>query len=143
MGPVRARRVAGYANRIEVDGEHQVLVDEPVDKGGTDSGPRPTRLLAASLAGCIAITVEMYAQRKGWEIGEIEVDVEMEYDGPMPSTFTVGLKLPGELDAEQRRRLLTIATKCPVHKILADTRSSSTSISARRSRSLAPARATS
>jgi putative redox protein len=116
---VLARRVAGYSNRIEVDGEHELLVDEPLDRGGTDSGARPTRLLAASLAGCIAITVEMYAERKGWEIGAIEVDVEMEYEGSMPSTFTVGLKLPTELSDEQRQRLLTIATHCPVHKILA------------------------
>jgi putative redox protein len=116
---VLARRVAGYSNRIEVDGEHELLVDEPFDKGGTDTGARPTRLLAASLAGCIAITVEMYAERKGWEIGAIEVDVEMEYEGSLPSTFTVGLKLPTELSDEQRQRLLTIATHCPVHKILA------------------------
>jgi putative redox protein len=117
--PVLARRVAGFSNQIEVDGEHELLVDEPLDKGGTDTGARPTRLLAASLAGCIAITVEMYAERKGWEIGRIEVDVEMEYDGAVPSGFAVGLKLPGELSDEQRQKLLKIATKCPVHKVLA------------------------
>lgn len=117
--PVIARRVDGYANRIEVDGDHTLLVDEPADRGGTDTGARPTRLLAASLAGCIAITVEMYAQRKGWEIGAIEVDVEMDYDGPVPSGFAVGLKLPTELSDDQRRRLLKIATRCPVHKVLA------------------------
>jgi len=116
---VLARRLAGFSHRIEVDGEHTLLVDEPVDRGGTDSGPRPTRLLAASLAGCIAITVEMYAERKGWEIGLIEVDVEMEYEGPVPSRFAVGLMLPVELSAEQRERLLKIATHCPVHKVLA------------------------
>lgn len=117
--PVLLRRIEGYSNQIEVDGEHGLLVDEPADRGGTDTGPRPTRLLAASLAGCIAITVEMYARRKGWEIGEIEVDVEMEYDGHVPSRFAVGLKLPAELSEDQRRRLLTIATHCPVHKVLA------------------------
>jgi putative redox protein len=117
--PVLARRVAGYSHRIEVDGEHEVLVDEPLDKGGTDTGARPTRLLAASLAGCIAITVEMYAERKGWDVGAIEVDVEMDYDGLVPSDFKVGLKLPTELSDEQRQRLLTIATHCPVHKVLA------------------------
>lgn len=119
MAPVLARRVAGYETRIELDGGHTLLVDEPVDTGGTDAGPRPTHLLAASLAGCIAITVEMYAKRKGWEIGEMEVDVEMEYEGPVPSSFAVGLKLPAGLDEEQRRRLLRIATRCPVHKVLA------------------------
>ena len=117
--PVLLRRIDGYSNEIEVDGEHRLIVDEPADRGGTDTGPRATRLLAASLAGCIAITVEMYARRKGWEIGEIEVDVEMEYDGHVPSRFAVGLKLPAELSEEQRKRLLTIATHCPVHKVLA------------------------
>ena len=73
----------------------------------------------ASKTGCIAITVEMYANRKGWDVGAVEVDVEMSYDGPVPSNFEVGLKLPGHLDEEQRRRLLIIATKCPVHKVLA------------------------
>jgi putative redox protein len=113
-----ARRVEGYAHDIEVDG-HTLRVDEPPEAGGTDTGPRPTQLLGASLAGCIAITVEMYAQRKGWDVGPVEVDVEMSYEGPVPTTFEVGLKLPGHLDAEQRRRLLIIATKCPVHKVLA------------------------
>jgi putative redox protein len=61
----------------------------------------------------------MYANRKGWEVGPLEVDVEMTYDGPVPTSFEVGLKLPGDLDDEQRRRLLVIATKCPVHKVLA------------------------
>ena len=113
-----ARRVEGYAHDVEVDG-HTLRLDEPPEAGGTDTGPRPTQLLGASLAGCIAITVEMYAQRKGWDVGAVEVDVEMAYDGPVPSGFEVGVKLPGELDDEQRRRLLVIATKCPVHKVLA------------------------
>jgi putative redox protein len=114
-----ARRVEGYAHDVELDGSHDLRVDEPADKGGTDTGPRPTELLGASLAGCIAITVEMYAGRKGWDVGQIEVDVEVGYDGPVPTDFEVGLKLPTELDEEQRRRLLVIATKCPVHKVLA------------------------
>jgi putative redox protein len=113
-----ARRVEGYAHDVELEG-HELRVDEPPDKGGTDTGARPTQLLGASLAGCIAITVEMYADRKGWDLGPLEVDVEMSYDGPVPTSFEVGLKLPGDLDEEQRRRLLVIATKCPVHKVLA------------------------
>lgn len=113
-----ARRRQGYAHDVEVDG-HTVRVDEPPEAGGEGSGPRPTTLLGASLAGCIAITVEMYAQRKGWDVGQLEVDVEMLYDGVVPTTFEVGLKLPDHLDAEQKQRLLVIATKCPVHKVLA------------------------
>lgn len=113
-----ARRRQGYAHDIELEG-HDVRVDEPPEAGGTDTGPRPTQLLGASLAGCIAITVEMYAQRKGWDVGAVEVDVEMSYEGPVPNSFEVGLKLPSHLGAEQKRRLLVIATKCPVHKVLA------------------------
>ena len=114
-----ARRVEGYAHDVELDGQHDLRVDEPPEAGGSDTGPRPTELLGASLASCIAITVEMYANRKGWNVGPIEVEVEMAYEGPVPTSFEVGLKLPGELDEEQRRRLLVIATKCPVHKVLA------------------------
>ncbi len=114
-----ARRVEGFAHDVELDGTQSLRVDEPVHQGGTDTGPRPTELLGASLAGCIAITVEMYANRKGWDVGDLEVDVEMGYEGPVPTSFEVGVKLPGDLDEEQRRRLLVIATKCPVHKVLA------------------------
>jgi putative redox protein len=61
----------------------------------------------------------MYAERKGWDVGAVEVDVEMSYEGHVPTSFEVGLKLPAHLDAEQKRRLLVIATRCPVHKVLA------------------------
>jgi putative redox protein len=114
-----ARRVEGYAHDVELDGSHDLRVDEPADQGGTDTGPRPTELLGASLAGCIAITVEMYAGRKGWNVGAVEVDVDVGYEGPVPTRFEVGVKLRGELDEDQRRRLLVVATKCPVHKVLA------------------------
>jgi putative redox protein len=114
-----ARRVEGYAHDVEIEGGHRLRADEPATIGGTDTGPSPTRLLGASLASCIAITVEMYAERKGWDVGAVEVDVEIGYEGPVPTDFEVGLKLPAGLDEDQRRRLLVIATKCPVHKVLA------------------------
>jgi putative redox protein len=113
-----ARRTAGFAHEVDMEGGHTLVVDEPADRGGTDTGPRPTQLLAASLAGCTAITVEMYAERKGWDVGAIEVDVDVSYDGPVPSTYAVALKLPTELDEEQRQLLLRVAAKCPVHKVL-------------------------
>lgn len=116
---ILARRLDGLAHEVDLEGGHEIVVDEPPDRGGTDTGPRPTQLLAASLAGCTAITMEMYADRKGWELGALEVTVDMDYEGPMPSSFDVQVTLPPELDAEQRRRLLVIATKCPVHKVLA------------------------
>ncbi|HEX4668394.1 MAG TPA: OsmC family protein [Solirubrobacterales bacterium] len=115
---VVARRLDGFAHEVDIEGGHTLVVDEPAEIGGTDTGPRPTQLLAASLAGCTAITVEMYAARKGWEVGSIEVDVDVIYDGPVPSTYAVALKLPLELSDDQRQRLLTIAARCPVHKVL-------------------------
>ena len=114
-----ARRTGGFAHEVELEGGHRLLVDEPADRGGTDTGPRPTQLLASALAGCIAITMEMYAERKGWDLGPLEVAVEVGYEGEVPNDYDVAISLPDGLDAEQRRRLLVIATKCPVHKVLA------------------------
>jgi putative redox protein len=116
---VSARRRDGYAHEVEIEGGHSLLVDEPLEAGGTDTGPSPTRLLAASLASCIAITMEMYAGRKGWDLGDVGVDVEVEYDGPAPRAFAASLRLPAGLSDEQRERLLVVARKCPVHKALA------------------------
>jgi putative redox protein len=116
---VLARRLDGLAHEVDLDGGHELIVDEPADRGGSDTGPRPTQLLAASLAGCTAITIEMYADRKGWDVGAMEVTVEMEYEGPVPSLFNVSLALPEQLDDEQRRRLLAIAARCPVHRVIA------------------------
>jgi putative redox protein len=115
-----ARRTGGLTHEVELDeGGHKLVVDEPEDRGGADTGPRPTQLLAASLAGCTAITVEMYADRKGWDVGKVEAEVNVSYDGHIPSRFSVALRLPAELSVEQRQRLLKIASHCPVHKVLA------------------------
>lgn len=116
---VVARRREGYAHDVEIEGGHTVRVDEPIAVGGTDTGPSPTRLVAAGLASCIAVTVEMYAERKEWDVGQVEVDVDVEYEGFAPTSFAVTLRLPDELSDEQRDRLLVIARKCPVHKLLA------------------------
>jgi putative redox protein len=115
---VVARRREGYTHDGETDG-HTLVSDEPVSDGGADLGPSPSRLLAAALASCTAITMELYADRKGWDIGKVEVVVDMEYGKPsIPSSFLVTIRLPAELSEEQRDRLLQIAAKCPVHKVL-------------------------
>jgi putative redox protein len=114
-----AGRAPGYAHEVEIEGGHTIVIDEPKSVGGTDEGPSPTRLLAASLASCVAVTMEMYAERKGWDLGAIEVEVDVAYEDFAPSSFDVTLRLPTGLDAEQKQRLTAIARKCPVHRVLA------------------------
>ena len=99
--------------------EHSLKADEPKEHGGSDAGPSPQELLAASLASCTAITMEMYADRKGWNIGEVAVDVNYEpAQRGSPTKFTMEVSLPKELPEEQRERLMQIAAKCPVHRTL-------------------------
>ena len=85
---VVARRLEGFAHEVEIEGGHTIRVDEPVEKGGADTGPAPTRLVAASLAGCVAVTIEMYAERKGWDVGRVEVEVDVEYDDYTPRSLS-------------------------------------------------------
>ena len=117
---VVARRREGYVHEVEIeDGAHRIVVDEPTAvPGGTDAGPSPTRLLASALASCIAITIEMYAARKGWELGAVEVEVEVGYDGFVPASYATRIHLPAELSEEKRERLLAVARKCPVHEAI-------------------------
>ena len=99
--------------------EHELTSDEPKDLGGDDAGPSPQELLAASLAACTAITIEMYAKRKGWDIGDVDVDVNYEpAQRGSPTKFEMVMKLSKELPEEQRERLCQIAAKCPVHRTL-------------------------
>jgi putative redox protein len=114
-----AKRVDGaFKHTIEM-GPHSITADEPEDSGGTDEGPSPQDLLAGSLASCTAITIEMYAKRKGWEIGEVTVDVDYEpAQRGSPTKFQMKVMLPKELPEDQRERLMQIAAKCPVHRTL-------------------------
>jgi putative redox protein len=99
--------------------DHQVTVDEPIAEGGDDAGPDPLELLAVSLASCTAITMEMYATRKGWDIGHVEVDVEYSpAERGCPTKFQLVMRLPDDLPEDQVERLRTIAAKCPVHRAL-------------------------
>ena len=114
-----AKRRSGHTHDVEVSG-HKLIVDEPIEAGGSDLGPSPTRLLAASLASCTALTVEMYADRKGWDLTELEVSAEFER-GPRGECdhFTVTMRLPPGLNTDQLERIRAIACKCPVHRTLA------------------------
>ncbi len=113
-----ARRKAGFTHEVELR-QHRLTADEPPEQGGEDRGPNPQELLAASLAACTAITVEMYCERKGWDVGRLEVDCEYEQaDRDSPTEFKITLQLPEGLSADQVERLSAIAAKCPVHRTL-------------------------
>ena len=120
MKSARAVRKRGFTHSVEIrGGDHVMTADEPRKEGGNDEGPSPQELLAASLASCTAITVQMYAERKGWNVGELSVDVNYEpAQRGSPTKFDLLVHLPKELPEDQRERLMQIAAKCPVHRTL-------------------------
>ena len=114
-----ARREDGTLKHTVQVREHQLTVDEPLEAGGEDTGPDPQELLAVSLASCTAITMEMYAARKGWDIGHVEVDVQYSpAERGCPTRFELVMRLPEDVPEEQLERLRVIAAKCPVHRAL-------------------------
>jgi putative redox protein len=108
----------GFAHRVDVR-HHQLMADEPTEHGGGDDGPSPQELLAASLASCTAVTIEMYASRKGWDLGPVEVQCEYTpAERGCPTKFSLRLRLADGCTEEQVERLRVIAAKCPVHRTL-------------------------
>ncbi|MEE2690726.1 MAG: bifunctional alpha/beta hydrolase/OsmC family protein [Pseudomonadota bacterium] len=101
-------------------GAHRFPIDADPEDGGDGAGPNPTRLLEAALAACGAITVRMYAERKGWRLDDLCVTVTRAdgEDAHVTRRFEKVLDVKGDLDDAQRARLLEIADKCPVQKIL-------------------------
>jgi putative redox protein len=116
----RAIRRNGFTHSVEIrGGDHTLTADEPRGSGGRDEGPSPQELLAASLASCSAVTLEMYADRKGWDIGDVTIDVTYEpAQRGSPTRFEINVKLPKELPEDQRERLMQIVARCPVHRTL-------------------------
>ena len=113
-----ARRSANFSHAVTIR-EHQLTVDESRVRGGDDEGPSPEELLAASLATCTAVTIEMYAQRKGWDLGPVEVDAQFSpAERGHPTRFEIVLRLPAHLSDEQVANLSVIAAKCPIHRTL-------------------------
>jgi putative redox protein len=95
-------------------GGHELVADEPAATGGGDLGPTPFGFLLAGLAACTAMTLRMYAERKGWELAAIEVDVRYDITDDEPGAIERTITVPADLPAEQRDRLADIAERTPV-----------------------------
>lgn len=120
----------GFLQDVAAGPRHHALADEPRAFGGTDRGMSPYGFLAAGLGACTSMTVRMYARRKGWPLDGISVDVthdrvhaeDARADGEggqdKVDRFNRVVRLLGDLDAEQRARLMEIADRCPVHRTL-------------------------
>jgi putative redox protein len=114
----RARRLENFRHDVSVR-RHRLVADEPADHGGGDEGPSPQELLAAALASCTAITIEMYAKRKGWNVDGLAVDVDYTpAERGSVTHFDLVLTMPSHLSDEQIEKLRIIANRCPVHRTL-------------------------
>ncbi|UOE46475.1 OsmC family protein [Mucilaginibacter sp. SMC90] len=110
-------------------GGHGIITDEPLKADGSNTGMNPFSLLLASLASCTVITLRMYIDRKMWPIEDVKADVEM-FKTLNGTRIETRLSFKGEVNDEQRDRLLKIANACPVHKILIGNIDINTNISA-------------
>lgn len=119
---------ADFTTEMKV-GNHYMRADEPKEYGGQDFGPSPYEFVSAGLSACTAMTIQMYAKRKGWDVKNVEVHTsygknhaqdceDCELESAKIDTFERGIKLEGDLDDNQLKRILNIANKCPVHKTL-------------------------
>jgi putative redox protein len=117
MRSVTVKTGEGKFQQYVLAGPHRGLADEPQELGGDDTGPGPFEHVLAGLGACTSMTVKMYADRKGIKLTKVEVvlSAEKRDDGYV---LTRSIKLEGQLSAEERARLLEIANKCPVHKML-------------------------
>ncbi|RYC53038.1 bifunctional alpha/beta hydrolase/OsmC family protein [Flagellimonas olearia] len=118
----------GFTTSMKV-GNHFMIADEPISYGGNDFGPSPYELVSAGLSACTAMTIQMYVKRKGWPLTNVEVHTSYkkthavdcencESEGTKIDTFYREIQLTGDLDEQQKTRILEIADKCPVHKTL-------------------------
>ena len=106
-----------YRQDITINNKFHLTADQPLDLGGDDAGATPMELLLSGLGSCKAITLKMYAELKGWELNHVEINVTYQKINRQEE-IVAHLHLEGNLTDEQRQRLLVVANKCPVHKLL-------------------------
>ena len=113
LGRVRAQiGEVDYAVDLHA-GKHLLVADEPASHGGNNAGPSPFSLLLSGLAACPAITLRMYAQRKGWKLTAVDVEAQI-FSQSSASHIDRSISLHGDLDAVQTARLLEVSEKTPV-----------------------------
>jgi putative redox protein len=128
MATIHLHNETGYAQRIRAR-SHQLQADEPLDNGGGDSGPAPYELLLAALAACTSLTLRMYADRKGWQLGSIHVDARFSRDDCGLENIERTITFGNTLTSEQLQRLAEICEKTPVTKTLREGTPISTALS--------------
>ncbi len=113
-----ARTLPGtLLQEIVVDGRHRLVTDQPAGAGGSDRGPSPPELFPAALAGCVSVTLAAYARTKGWDLGEVVVDVA--YDRrTVPRRGRIEIRVDADLDDAPRARLEKVAAACPLRRSL-------------------------
>ncbi|QNK63548.1 OsmC family protein [Pedobacter sp. PAMC26386] len=110
-----------YLTKVYAGG-HFIYADEPADVGGSDEGMNPGALLLASLGSCTAITIRMYADRKNMALETIKIHLAICNEEEMGTTTKITRKIEfgGDLSEAELSRLMQIADKCPIHKILSN-----------------------
>jgi putative redox protein len=113
-----ARSVPGTLRQnVEIDGHHHLSTDEPEAVGGDGTGPSPHELLPAALASCISTQLVMYARTKGWDLGQVSVEVVYDHRST-PRRFEIEIGIGADLSPEQLSRLDAVAAACPVRRAI-------------------------
>lgn len=111
-----------YLSKLSMRG-HLIVADEPIENGGKDVGPTPTELILSGLAACTASTLRMYADKKGWDVERIDLEISIRIektDTGQISHIESLIDITGNIAAQEKARMIEIAQKCPVHKLLSN-----------------------